>query len=118
MEDTIVINDLINRYSIRKGELFKSIVNFILRSNSRIISSKSITDYINNNYEACSINTIIKYLGYLEEAYIIEKIKPYSTKTKSELKYYYKIYNADVAFNSIRCMDNRYDYKKILYIMN
>ena len=109
LEDTIVINDLINRYSIRKGELFKSIVNFILRSNSRIISSKSITDYINNNYEACSINTIIKYLGYLEEAYIIEKIKPYSTKTKFELKYYYKTYNADVAFNSIRCMDNRYD---------
>jgi len=109
LEDTIVINDLINRYSIRKGELFKSIVNFILRSNSRIISSKSITDYINNNYEACSINTIIKYLGYLEEAYIIEKIKPYSTKTKSELKYYYKMYNADVAFNSIRCMDNRFD---------
>ena len=107
--DTIVINDLINRYNIRKGELFKSIVNFILRSNSRIISSKSITDYINNNYETCSINTIIKYLSYLEEAYIIEKIKPYSTKTKSELKYYYKIYNADVAFNSIRCLDNRYD---------
>ena len=49
------------------------------------------------------------YLSYLEEAYIIEKIKPYSTKTKSELKYYYKMYNADVAFNSIRCMDNRFD---------
>ena len=109
LEDTIIINDLINRYNIRKGKLFKSIVNFILRSNSRIISSKSITDYVNNNYEACSINTIIKYLSYLEEAYIIEKIKPYSTKTKSELKYYYKMYNADVAFNSIRCMDNRFD---------
>ena len=109
LEDTIVINDLINRYNIRKPELFKSIVNFVLRSNSRIISSKSITEYINNNFGACSINTIIKYLSYLEDAYIIEKIKPYSTKTKSELKYYFKIYNADVAFNSLRCMDNRYD---------
>ncbi|UKI57108.1 MAG: hypothetical protein L6V81_06890 [Clostridium sp.] len=36
-------------------------------------------------------------------------MKPYSSKTKSELKYYYKIYNADVSFNSIRCIDNRYD---------
>ena len=59
--------------------------------------------------ENCSINTIIKYLGYLEEAYIIESVKQYSTKTKSELAYYVKIYNTDVAFNSIRCMDNRYD---------
>lgn len=59
--------------------------------------------------ESCSLNTIIKYLGYLEEAYIIEIIKQYSTKTKSELAYYVKIYDTDVAFNSIRCMDNRYD---------
>ena len=109
VEETIIYNDLINRYKIRKEELFKSLVNFILQSNSRIISSKSIQTYIKNNFNNCSINTIIKYIGYLEEAYIIEKIKPYSTKKKNELKYYYKIYNEDVCFNSLKCMDNRYD---------
>ena len=109
VEDSIVINDLINRYNIKKTELFKCLVNFITQSNSRIISAKSIHDYINNNFEKCSINTIIKYINYLEEAYIIEKIKPYSTKKKTELKYYYKIYNEDVCFNSLKCMDNKYD---------
>lgn len=109
VEDTIVIKDLINRYNIKKTELFKDLVNFITQSNSRIISAKSIQEYVKNNHEKCSINTIIKYISYLEEAYIIEKIKPYSTKKKSELKYYYKIYNEDVAFNSLKCMDNRYD---------
>ena len=109
LDDTIIINDLINRYNIKKVELFKNLVDFILQSNSRIVSAKSIHDYIKNNHESCSINTIIKYIGYLEEAYVIEKIKPYSTKTKNELKYYYKVYNEDVAFNSIRCMNNRYD---------
>lgn len=109
LDDTIVINDLINRYKIKKEKLFKSLVNYILRSNSRIISAKSIHNYIKGKNESCSINTIIKYLSYLEEAYIIESVKQYSTKTKSELAYYLKIYNTDVAFNSIRCMDNRYD---------
>lgn len=109
LDDTIVINDLINRYHIKKEKLFKGLVNFILRSNSRIISAKSIYKYIKDNHENCSINTIIKYLSYLEEAYIIETIKQYSTKTKKELAYYFKIYNADVGLNSIRCMDNRYD---------
>ena len=109
LDDTIVINDLINRYKIKKENLFKSFVNYILRSNSRIVSAKSIHDYIKGKNESCSINTIIKYLGYLEEAYIIENVKRYSTKTKSELAYYSKIYDADVALNSIRCMDNRYD---------
>lgn len=39
LDDTIVINDLIGRYKIRKESLFKSLVNFILRSNSRIFSA-------------------------------------------------------------------------------
>ena len=109
LDDTIVINDLMNRYKIKKENLFKSLVNYVLRSNSRIFSAKSIHNYIKEKHENCSINTIMKYLDYLEEAYIIETVKQYSTRTKTELAYYSKIYNEDVAFNSIRCMDNRYD---------
>ncbi|MBQ4584846.1 MAG: ATP-binding protein [Clostridia bacterium] len=109
LDDTIVVNDLIRRYKIRKEGLFKGLVNFILRSNSRIFSASSIRDYIKQEHSSCSVNTIMKYLGYLEEAYIIESIKQYSTKTKKELSYYSKIYNADVCFNSIRCMNNRFD---------
>ena len=109
LDDTIVINDLIRRYKIRKESLFKSLVNFILRSNSRIFSANSIRDYIKQEHTSCSVNTIMKYLGYLEEAYIIESVKQYSPKTKKELSYYSKIYNADVCFNSIRCMNNRFD---------
>lgn len=109
LDDTIVINDLIGRYKIRKESLFKSLVNFVLRSNSRIFSASSIRDYIKKEHTSCSVNTIMKYLGYLEEAYIIESVKPYSMKTKKELAYHLKIYNADVCFNSIRCMNNRFD---------
>lgn len=109
LDDTIIINDLVHRYKIRKESLFKSLVNFILRSNGRIFSAKSIHDYIKKEHESCSVNTIMKYLDYLEEAYIIESVKQYSTRTKKELCYYAKIYDADVAFNSIRCMDNRFD---------
>ena len=44
--DTIVINDLINRYKIQKPQLFTNILNFVLRSNSRIVSANSITNYL------------------------------------------------------------------------
>ena len=109
LDDTIVINDLINRYNIQKTQLFTNIVNFVLRTNSRIVSANSITNYLKSNNIECSINTVITYLGYLEEAYVINKIKPYSSKTKAELEYYFKIYDEDVALNSIRCIDNRFD---------
>lgn len=125
LDNTIVLNDLINRYGIKKEKLFRNIVNFVLRSNGRIISAKSIHNYIDERFESCSLNTVIKYMEYLEEAYIIDSIKQYSTKTKSELSYFLKIYDEDVSLNSIRCMDNRYDithnlenivYNELLYM--
>ena len=125
LDDTIIINDLVNRYHIRKINLFKYLVNFILRSNSRIFSAKSIHDYVKQEHHVGSVNTIMKFLGYLEEAYVIETVKQYSTRTKRELAFFTKIYNADVALNSIRCMDNRYDlthnleniiYNELLYM--
>lgn len=124
LDDTIVINDLINRYKIKKVELFTCMVNFVLKSNARILSANSIYDAVKQQYK-CSQNTISKYLGYLEEAYIIDKVKQYSTKTKQELNFYNKIYIADVALNSLRCMNNRFDithnlenivYNELLYM--
>ncbi|MGN0804002.1 MAG: ATP-binding protein [Candidatus Coproplasma sp.] len=108
LDETIVVNDLINRYKIKKVELFNCLVNFVLRSNARILSANSIYDAVKQQYK-CSQNTISKYIGYLEEAYIIDRVKQFSTKTKQELNFYSKIYVADVALNSLRCMNNRYD---------
>ena len=107
--NTIVINDLVRRYKIRKVAFFTSLVNFILRSNARIFSVKSIYNYVKNKNMTCSINTIFKFLGYLEEAYIIERIKQYSTKVKRDLAFFQKIYDEDVSFNSLMCFDNRFD---------
>ena len=109
LNDSIIVKDLIMRFEIKNEELFKRIVNYILMSNSRIFSSRSIEGYLKNEHIKGSINTIIKYLGYLEKAYVINRIKPYSTKSKSELSYYFKVYNEDVSFNSLRCLNNRYD---------
>lgn len=109
IDSTIITHDLILRYKIKKEELFRKVVNFILRNNARIFSAKSIYDYIKNEHYECSINTIIKFIGYLKAAFIIEEIPKYSTKAKRELKYYGKIYNTDVCFNSLRANGSRFD---------
>lgn len=114
LNNMIIFSDLINRYNIRKISIFNSLVDYILKSNSKILSFKSIHDYI-NNLENCSINTIIQYIEYLKGAYIIDEVKPYSSKTKSELKYYYKIYSSDVSFNTFRYYDISYNLENIVY---
>ncbi len=109
LADTIVYNDLIKRYKIKKEIVFKKIVQFILTSNARIASARSIHKYISSQCESVSLNTVLKYIEYLKEAYIIDEIPQYSKKAKAELAYYYKLYDSDVCFNSLAVMNNRYD---------
>ena len=109
IDKTIVQNDIIERYKIRKTAEFKKVASFILISNARIYSAKSIADYMRGQGVACSTNTVQKWIGYLEEAYVIDQVGRYSKKAKRELEQSKKLYNCDVALNSIRCSDNRYD---------
>lgn len=109
LNNTIIYNDLENRYKIRKREIFERVVDFVLISNARIFSAKSIADYMKGQNVEISVPTIIKYLGYLKEAYVIKDVPLYSPKAKAKLNYYYKLYNEDVSLNSIRLSGNRYD---------
>lgn len=109
LDQTIVVNDIINRYKIRKANEFRKLANFILVSNARIYSARSITGYMKSHGIKCSANTVQKWIGYLEEAYIIDQINRYSKKAKRQLEQSRKLYNCDVSLNSIRCADNRYD---------
>ena len=109
LDDTIVINDILNRYKIRKDNLFRRLVNYIMISNARIFSANSVQKFLKGQGFECSLNTILKYLSYLEEAYVISPIRQYSPKAKRELKYYQKLYVEDVSFNSIRQTDGHWD---------
>ncbi len=109
LNQTIIINDIMNRYKIRKTELFKRLVNYVLISNARIFSANSVQHFLASEKLNCSINTVMKYLSYLEEAYVIRKVPQYSAKSKRELAFYAKIYNEDVSFNSVRQRKGRFD---------
>ena len=109
LNQAIIINDIMNRYRIRKTELFKHLVNYVLISNARIFSANSVQHYLASEKLNCSINTVMKYLSYLEEAYVIRKIPQYSTKAKRELSFFAKVFDEDVSFNTIRQFKGRFD---------
>ena len=125
LDETIVLNDIINRYKIRKREEFKKFVNYILICNARQYSANGIAETLGSNGLKCSTNTIQKWISYLEEAYIVDELSKYSTRAKRELDQSNKLYNCDVSLNSIRQRDNRYDlshnlenivYNELLYM--
>ena len=64
LNETIIYKDLIVRFSIRKEALFRSVADFILRSNARIVSANSIHKAVKQSMK-CSENTIQKYIRVL-----------------------------------------------------
>ena len=106
---TIVLNDIMNRYQIRKAEVFRRLVEYIMVSNGRIFSANSISKYLRSQKVQISVNTVMKYLGYLEEAYAIRQVSQYSLKAKKKLDFFEKLYDEDVAFNTIHQPFGRYD---------
>ena len=124
LNETIIYKDLIVRFGIRKEALFRAVVDFVLRSNARIVSANSIFKAV-KQMQKCSENTIQKYIGYLEMAYAVDFLEQYSTRTKQVLSFHRKSYDSDVSLNSIRCPDNRFDldhnlenivYNELLYM--
>ncbi len=109
LNNTIIYNDLENRYNIRKKDIFERLVDYVLVSNARIFSAQSICKYMKTAGVVITIPTIIRYIEYLKEAYVVEEVPLYSSKTKQKLNYYYKLYNEDVSFNSLRVSNKRYD---------
>jgi len=109
LDRQIVRNDLINRYHIRKEALFERLVNYILCSNSRIFSANSVLKFLKGQGLSASVNTIMKYLQYMEDAFIIRTIPQYETKARRELRFFSKVYDEDVAFNTIRQSEGRWD---------
>lgn len=109
LDSTIVLNDIINRYHIRKTKEFQKVVDYILISNARSYSAKGIADFMRSNSVTVSANTVQKWISYMEEAYVIDELPKYSRKAKQKLAQSKKIYDCDVGLNSLRVTNGRYD---------
>lgn len=59
LDDTIVINDILNRYKTRKDILFRRLVNYVLISNARIFSASSVQKYLKGQQLECSLTTVV-----------------------------------------------------------
>ena len=94
--NSILYKDLVERKNIRNTELLSRVTRFVMDSIGSPISAKSICDYLKNEKISLSQDTIYKYLDWLEEAMIIEKIKRYDLRGKELLKTQEKYYLADV----------------------
>jgi len=93
--DSIVLNDIINRYKIRSSNQVRSLMMLLINSVAARFSARSLERALEG---ALSIATIQKFLRYFNEAYIFEDLQRYFHKTRERLKADRKLYTVDNGF--------------------
>lgn len=91
--EKIVINDILKRYNLHTVSLLNGILYFLEKNTGKIISYRSIASASKSNE-----NTVESYISYLNTAFIIEKLKKFSWKTKAVFDKNKKFYFIDNLF--------------------
>ena len=95
--NSIIYRDLVERNGIRNTELLKRVIRFTLDNLGSTMSANSISNYLKNEKLSLSQETIYKYLNWLEEALIVERVQRLDIRGKEQLKTQEKYYASDVS---------------------
>ncbi|HDO06373.1 MAG TPA: ATP-binding protein [Bacteroidetes bacterium] len=79
---TIVYKDVIHRYKIRNVEFFDRLIRYIAANIGNLITSKKISDYLKSQKTDISPRVVLSYLQYLQNAFLIYKLKREDVNSK------------------------------------
>lgn len=88
--DDLVSKDIIRRSRVRKTEAMKALIKYYLSNAGNLITYSSIAKHL-----GITADTVEKFSGYLEDAYLIFQLKRFSFKVKEQEKSPRKIYAVD-----------------------
>lgn len=107
--DTVIIKDIAQRHNLRNVDGLHRIVSFLFDSVGSYVSSTNIAAQLNHqSSKSISHNTIIKYLDFLTQSYILYAAPRYDIKGKELLSTNEKYYVVDLGLKNITAT-NKYD---------
>jgi len=92
--DKIITRDIILRYNVKYVKDIKEVALYAISNFSSNFTYRSIK----NTFEIKSVHTVKNYLNYLEEAYLIFQLNPFSFKLKHRINQPRKLYCIDTGF--------------------
>ena len=97
------IRDIKDRYCIKDDEVLENLLDFISSSIGSLTNpSKLANTFTSLKRESISRNTICKYLEYLCDSFLVEKVLRYDVKGKKYIDTPYKYYFTDVGLRNAR----------------
>ena len=96
----ILIRDIFSRYNLRNQETYRQVVQYLLSNTGKEISFNNLK----NTFEVGSASSIMDFLNYLNDAYLLFFVPRYDTSLKVQARNPRKVYAIDqglVNFSSV-----------------
>lgn len=94
--NTVLYKDIIGRYRVRDSNTLDRIVKYLFDNIGNITTAKKIADYFKSQKVKVSVDTVLKYMDYIESSMILERVSRYDLKGKKILEFYDKIFLNDI----------------------
>ena len=100
LKDTILLKDIIHRYTIRDVRLLEDLFAYLVNNSSNLLSVANITNFIKSRGRKTTYDTVSAYLGYLESVFVAHRVPRYNIRGKEVLTGSSKYYINDLSFKN------------------
>lgn len=111
--DSIVIKDILSRYSIRNENLLRKLLEFLLDNIGNPFSARSVCRSLLSDGQKTTVETVLNYIDKLQAGMIISKSERYDIKGKNILASTEKYYAGDIGLRNISKSSEQTDSSKL-----
>lgn len=99
----LYLEDIINRHNLSENCLIGEVLDVIASGISSLTNPKKIADtFASVRQESISDYTVDKYIGHMEDAFMLTRVKRYNVKGRKYIGTPYKIYFEDIGLRNAR----------------
>jgi hypothetical protein len=100
VKDSVLLRDIIQRYSIKDPRLLEDIFVYLVNNASNLVSINNIVNFFKSNNRKTSYDTVSNYIEYITDTFLIHKAERYDIKGKDIILGNCKYYINDLAFKN------------------
>ncbi len=93
---TIVLRDVITRHSLRDPEHLERLIRFLFDNCGNLTSSKRLSDYFSSKGSPVSVDKVISYVGFLEQALLVHRVRRFDLRGLRHLEFLEKLFMSDI----------------------
>ena len=114
LKDTIILRDIVQRYSIKDAVLLIDIFNYVVNNIGNLFSVNNVVNYFQSKKRKTNYETVANYLNYLTQTFVIHRCERYDIRGKELLGGNAKYYLNDLAFRNYLFGSNTFGYGNVL----